>query len=79
MYFCASFAINLPNKGYIEHLPKNIVVEVTRIVNNYYVRGVKGKNYPSNFTYLLMNQTNVMQLIVEVILEKSKDKTLKAS
>ena len=38
-------AVNLPNKGYIEHLPDDIIVEVPGIVNNNGVSGVKLKNY----------------------------------
>ena len=71
-------AVNLPNKGYIEHLPENIVVEVPGIVNNNCVSGVKLKKYPADFASLLMNQTSVMRLTAEAILEKSKTKALKA-
>ena len=71
-------AVNLPNKGYIEYLPENIVVEVPGIVNKNSVSGVKIKNYPTDFASLLMNQTSVMRLTAEAILEKSKTKALKA-
>ena len=71
-------AVNLPNKGYIDHLPENIVVEVPGIVNKDGVEGIKLKNYPADFASLLMNQTSVMRLTAEAILEKSKDKALKA-
>ena len=71
-------AVNLPNKGYIEHLPENIVVEVPGIVNKDCVSGVKLENYPADFASLLMNQVGVMRLTAEAILEKSKAKALKA-
>ena len=71
-------AVNLPNKGYIEHLPENIVVEVPGIVNKDCVSGVKLENYPADFSSLLMNQTSVIRLTAEAILEKSKAKALKA-
>ena len=71
-------AVNLPNKGYIEYLPDNIVVEVPGIVNKDSIRGVKLKKYPADFASLLMNQTSVMKLTAEAILEKSKSKALKA-
>ena len=71
-------AVNLPNKGYIEHLPENIVVEVPGIVNKDCVSGVKLENYPTDFSSLLMNQTSVIRLTAEAILEKSKAKALKA-
>ena len=71
-------AVNLPNKGYIKHLPDNIVVEVPGIVNKNAVIGVKLENYPADFASLLMNQVSVMRLTAEAILEKSKAKALKA-
>ena len=48
------------------------------IVNKNSVSGVKIKNYPTDFASLLMNQTSVMRLTAEAILEKSKTKALKA-
>ena len=71
-------AVNLPNRGYIEHLPDNIIVEVPGMVNNNGVSGVKLKNYPADFASLLMNQASVIRLTAEAILEKSKSKALKA-
>ena len=71
-------AVNLPNKGYIKHLPDNIVVEVPGIVNKNAVIGVKLENYPADFASLLMNQVSVMRLTAEAVLEKSKSKALKA-
>ncbi len=71
-------AVNLPNKGYIKHLPDNIVVEVPGIVNKEGVCGLKLENYPVDFASLLMNQTSVMRLTAEAILEKSKSKAIKA-
>ncbi len=71
-------AVNLPNKGYIKHLPDNIVVDVPGIVNKEGVCGLKLENYPADFASLLMNQTSVMRLTAEAILEKSKSKAIKA-
>ena len=71
-------AVNLPNKGYIDCLPDNIVVEVPGLVNRDQISGIKLNNYPSDFASLLMNQTSVMRLTAEAILEKSKTKALKA-
>ena len=71
-------AVNLPNKGYIKHLPDNIVVEVPGIVNKNAVIGVKLENYPADFASLLMNQVSVMRLTAEAVLEKSKSKALNA-
>ena len=71
-------AVNLPNKGYIEHLPDDIIVEVPGIVNKEGVCGLKLENYPADFASLLMNQASVIRLTAEAILEKSKAKALKA-
>ena len=71
-------AVNLPNKGYIEYLPENIVVEVPGIINKEGIHGIKLENYPFDFSTLLLSQVSVMRLTAEAILEKSKDKALKA-
>ena len=71
-------AVNLPNKGYIEHLPDDIIVEVPGFVNKEGVCGLKLENYPADFASLLMNQASVIRLTAEAILEKSKSKALKA-
>ena len=59
-------------------MPDNIVVEIPGIINKDSIRGVKLKNYPADFASLLMNQTSVMKLTAEAVLEKSKSKALKA-
>tara|TARA_B100000686_G_scaffold250424_1_gene260602 strand:+ start:66 stop:1382 length:1317 start_codon:yes stop_codon:yes gene_type:complete len=71
-------AVNLPNKGYIDQLPNDIVVEVPGIISKDFVKGIKLEKYPSDFASLLMNQASVMRLTAEAILEKSKTKALKA-
>jgi len=71
-------AVNLPNKGYIKYLPENIVVEVPGIVGKDGIKGIKLENYPADFASLLMNQTSVMRLTAEAVLEQSKSKALKA-
>ena len=68
----------MPNKGYIKYLPENIVVEVPGIVNKKGIHGVKLENYPFDFSTLLLSQVSVMRLTAEAVLEKSKDKALKA-
>ena len=71
-------AVNIPNKGYIKQLPNDIIVEVPGIINKDEIKGIKLENYPSDFASILMNQTSVMRLTAEAILEKSKSKALKA-
>tara|TARA_Y100000590_G_scaffold336280_1_gene382949 strand:- start:1437 stop:2753 length:1317 start_codon:yes stop_codon:yes gene_type:complete len=71
-------AVNIVNKGYIEYLPKDIVVEVPGIVNKNGIQGIKLENYPSDFASILNNQVSVLRLTAEAILEKSKKKALSA-
>ena len=59
-------------------MPNEIIVEVPAMINKGGVNGIKLKNYPSDFSSLLLNQTSVIKLTAEAILEKSKNKALKA-
>ena len=68
----------MANKGYIKYLPENIVVEVPGIINKEGIHGIKLENYPFDFSTLLLSQVSVMRLTAEAVLEKSKDKALKA-
>tara|TARA_Y100001936_G_C16068163_1_gene668672 strand:- start:1063 stop:2379 length:1317 start_codon:yes stop_codon:yes gene_type:complete len=71
-------AVNIPNKGYLEGLPENLVVEIPAIINKKGTNGIKIKNYPDDFTSLLLSQASVIRLTAEAVLEKSKVKALKA-
>ena len=65
-------AVNIPNNGFIDSLPKDIVVEVPAIINKKGVQGQRLENYPSNFGSLLNNQSSTIKLTTEAILNKSK-------
>ena len=65
-------AVNIPNKKFIDKVPDNIVVEVPGILNKNGVTGVKLENYPSSFGTLLNNQSGVIELTTEAVLNKSK-------
>ena len=65
-------AINIPNNGYIECLPKNIVVEVPGIINKSGISGICFKEYPAAFGSLLNLQSGVIQMTTDAVLNSSK-------
>ena len=65
-------AVNVPNNGFIDSLPNDIVVEIPAVINKNGVKGQRLENYPSNFGSLLNNQASTIQLTTEAILKKSK-------
>ena len=67
-------AVNVPNDGFIDCLPRDIVVEVPAKVNKQGVKGIILENYPKTFGSLLNLQTGVIQLTTQAVLEKSKHK-----
>jgi alpha-galactosidase len=71
-------AVNVPNKGFIKHLPDGIVIEVPALINKDGVTGMKLENYPKSFSTLLMNQVSVIELTTTAILEQSKYVALQA-
>lgn len=67
-------SVNIPNNGFIDCLPKDIVVEVPAIVNKEGIKGITLKDYPKTFGTLLNLQSGVIQLTTQAVLEKSKHK-----
>ena len=65
-------AVNVPNTGLIDLLPKDIVVEVPGKINKSGVTGVRLDNYPSSFGSLLNNQVGVIQLTTDAVINQSK-------
>jgi len=65
-------AVNIPNSGFIECLPKDIVVEVPAIINKSGIHGKKLENYPKAFGTLLNSQVGAIQMTTEAVLSKSK-------
>lgn len=70
-------AVNIPNDGYIDCLPRNQIVEVPAIVDKDGVHGVK-LSYPKAFGSLLMGQVPVNDMTTEAILSKSKHAVMQA-
>ena len=46
-------SVNIPNNGFIDCLPKDIVVEVPAMVNKKGIKGITLENYPKTFGSLL--------------------------
>lgn len=71
-------AVNLPNAGLIDNLPRNIVVEVPGRVDRSGVHGVPLGALPRGFAGLLANQVAVNDLTVEAVLNGSRELALQA-
>ena len=69
-------AVNIPNKGFIECLPSDIVVEVPAIINKSGIHGKKLENYPKSFGALLNSQVGAIQMTTQAILNHSKKDAL---
>jgi alpha-galactosidase len=71
-------AVNLPNRGFIENLPSETVVEVPATVDTKGVHGMALGRLPRGFAGLLNNQVAVDDLTVEAVLEGSRALALQA-
>jgi alpha-galactosidase len=71
-------AVNLPNAGYIDNLPADLVVEVPAVVDRQGIHGVKLGAIPKGFAGLLQNQVAVNDLTVEAALQGSRELALQA-
>ncbi|MDY6834323.1 MAG: hypothetical protein SVY53_05925 [Chloroflexota bacterium] len=71
-------AVNVPNDGLIEYLPKNQIVEVPAIIDSQGIHGIQLPNYPKAFAGLLMNQVAVNDLTTEAVITGSKETILQA-
>ena len=66
-------AVNIPNKGIIENLPHDLVLECSAIVNKSGVHGIKLGTIPKRIAAILRIEASIQDLCVEAILKKSKD------
>lgn len=71
-------AINVPNKGLIDNLPQDLVVEVPATVDKKGIHGVKLGLLPKGIAGLLNNQVAVHDLCIEAALTGSKELALQA-
>jgi len=71
-------SVNLPNVGYIDHLPEYLVVEVPAIVNKTGIHGIPLGGLPKGFAGMLHKQVAVHDLTAEAILKGSRHLALQA-
>jgi alpha-galactosidase len=71
-------SVNLPNNGVITNLPQDLVVECPAIVTKNGLEAIKLGDYPKGLAGLLRSQASVQDLVVEAILNKSKDLAFQA-
>ena len=71
-------AVNIPNRGLIDHLPEFLVVEVPAWVDAKGVEGIRLETMPRGFAGLLANQVGVHDLTAEAVLRRSKDLVVQA-
>jgi len=71
-------AVNLPNEGLIDGLPRDLTVEVPGRVEARGVAGVPLENYPRGILGLLRNQVAVHDLTAEAVLRGSRELALQA-
>ena len=71
-------AVNLMNDGYIDNLPRDMVVEVPAIVDENGLRGVKLGALPKGIAGLMSNQAAAIDLAVEAALTGSRRIALQA-
>jgi len=65
-------AVNIPNEGIIENLPKDLIIECSGMVNKDGIQGVKLGNIPKNIAAILRIEASIQDLCVEAILKESK-------
>jgi len=71
-------AVNIPNDGLIDDLPKDLAVEVPATVGKSGVTGIPLGHLPPGIAGLLQNQVAVHRLTAEAVLQKSKAAALQA-
>ena len=71
-------AVNVPNDGFIDNLPEDLVLEIPVTVDKDGVHGVKLGKIPKNIAALLRIEASVQDICVEAILNKSKDLAIAA-
>lgn len=71
-------AVNLPNAGLVDDLPRSIAVEVPAVVDAAGVHGVPLGSLPRPFAALLQNQVAVHLMTAEAVLTRSRRAALQA-
>ena len=71
-------SVNIPNDGIITNITQDAIVECPVIINKDGVHGVTLGDFPPGLAAFLRTQYSIQDLVVEAILQKSKDLTLQA-
>jgi alpha-galactosidase len=71
-------AVNLPNKGNITNLPRDIIVEIPAIVDGSGAHGLAIGKLPEAISAMLRTQASIQKLSVEAAKEGNKEKALQA-
>lgn len=71
-------AVNIPNKGLIDNLPHDSIIETSAIVNKNGIHGEKIGILPRNIAAILRIEASVQDVCVEAILKESKELAITA-
>ena len=71
-------SVNIPNDDIIINLPKDLIVECPAIINKDGIHGIKIGEYPKGLAALLNTQACVQDLVVDAILNRSRDLVIQA-
>ncbi|MHA1147208.1 MAG: family 4 glycosyl hydrolase [Promethearchaeota archaeon] len=71
-------AVNIPNKGIVDNLPRDLVIECSATVNKDGVHGVKVGSLPKQVAALLRIEASVQDVVVEAIIKQSKELAITA-
>jgi alpha-galactosidase len=71
-------SVNVPNDGVFTNLPQDAVVECPAKVNKEGVKGLKLGEYPKTIASLIQTQYSVQDLVVEAIIQESRNLALSA-
>jgi len=69
-------AVNIPNSGIINNLPRDLVIECSANINRDGIHGIKLGNIPKSIAALLRVEASIQDVIVEAILKESKELAL---
>jgi len=71
-------SVNIPNDGIIPNITQDAIIECPVIINKDGVHGIKLGEFPHGLAAFLRTQYSIQDLVVEAILQKSKDLALQA-
>ena len=66
-------AVNTPNIGIIDNLPRDLVIECSATVNQDGIHGIKLGNIPKSIAGLLRIEASIQDVAVDAILKESKE------